>query len=149
TAQMADGKIIRSASMTRGRNVALVRVKLERPQLISVGADGNSWVVTLGSEVAEPTRPLEVTRHIVPQGRSTVTITIDGPRSLHRLEGPDAGDLLYVVTAPGPARGLLKTQDFVEFRALASVHGIAVQPLADDFNAELAGDKMVLSRPAG
>ena len=53
-----QGKAIRSASATRVRNVALVRVKLERPQLISVAADGNGWVVTLGNEVVEPTRPL-------------------------------------------------------------------------------------------
>ena len=48
-----------------------------------------------------------------------------------------------------PARGFLKSQDFVEFRALASAHGIALQPLADDLNVELAADKVVVSRPGG
>ena len=43
---------------TRVRNVAVMRVQLERPQLISVAADGDGWVVTLGNEVVEPTRPL-------------------------------------------------------------------------------------------
>ena len=71
------------------------------------------------------------------------------PRSLHRLEDPDVGDLLFVITALAPARGFLKPQDFVEFRALASAHGIALQPLADDLNAELSADKIVVSRPGG
>src|SRR5581483_10118174 len=52
-------------------------------------------------------------------------------------------------TALGPARGFLKSQEFVEFRALASTHGVVVQPLADDLNAELGADKIVLGRPLG
>ena len=48
------------------------------------------------------------------------------------------------MTALGPARGFVKAQDFVEFRALASTHGVAVQPLADDLSAELAADKIVV-----
>jgi tetratricopeptide (TPR) repeat protein len=44
---------------------------------------------------------------------------------------------------------LLKTQDFVEFRVLASSHGVVVQPLADDVSAELAPDKIIISRPTG
>jgi len=40
-----------------------------------------------------------------------------------------------VVTALGPSRGFVKNQDFVEFRALASTHGVVVQPLADDVGA--------------
>jgi hypothetical protein len=54
-----------------------------------------------------------------------------------------------VVTALGPPRGFVKGQDFVEFCALASTHGVVVQPLADDLKAELAADKVFLTRPAG
>ena len=53
------------------------------------------------------------------------------------------------MTALAPARGFVKNQDFVEFRALASTHGVVVQPLADDLSVELAADKLVLMRPAG
>src|SRR5262249_51807402 len=42
-----------------------------------------------------------------------------------------------------------RTQDFVEFRALASTHGVAVQPLADDVAVDLAPDKIVIGRPSG
>jgi tetratricopeptide (TPR) repeat protein len=145
----SEPKIIRSANAVRAGEVALVRLRLERPQLISVAAEGNGWVVTLGSEIVEPTRPLAVTRHIIAPARSSISIAIDGARNVHRIEDPDVGDLLYVITAAAPARGFLKSQDFVEFRALASAHGVALQPLADDVNAELSGDKIVVSRPAG
>lgn len=144
-----QGKTIRTATAARVRNVALIRVKLERPQLISVAADGNTWVITLGSEVVEPTRPLQISRNIVAAARTSISIAIDEARNLHRVDDPEVGDSLFVVTASAPARGLLKAQDFVEFRALASAHGIALQALADDVTAELSGDKVVVSRPAG
>ena len=144
-----QGKAIKSATATRVRDVAMVRIKLDRPQLVSVAADGNGWVVTLGNEVVEPTRPLAISRNIVASTRSSITIPIDDPRSLHRIDDPDAGDTLYVVTALAPARGFLKAQDFVEFRVLASTHGVVLQPLADDLNAELAADKVIVSRPSG
>ena len=35
-----------------------------------------------------------------------------------------------VVTALAPARGFVKAQDFIEFRALPTAHGIVVQPIA-------------------
>jgi tetratricopeptide (TPR) repeat protein len=149
TALNSEPKTIRSASVVGARGVALVRVKLERPQLISVAAEGNGWEITFGSEIVEPTRPLAISRHIIPPARSSISIAIDDARSLHRIEDPDVGDLLYVITAAAPARGFLKSQDFVEFRALASAHGIALQPLADDVNAELSADKVVVSRPTG
>ena len=54
-----------------------------------------------------------------------------------------------VITALGPARGFLKAQDFVELRALPSTQGVVVQPIADDVTAELAVDKITISRPSG
>jgi len=86
------GKTLRGASTTRVDAVALVRVKLERPQLISVVADGNAWVVTFANEVVEPTRPLQITRNVAASARSSVSIGIDSPRKLHRLDDPDVGN---------------------------------------------------------
>jgi tetratricopeptide (TPR) repeat protein len=143
------GRIFKNASLTRERDTTIVRVKLERPQLVSVAAEGTAWTITLGSEMVEPTRPLAVSRNIVSASRSSITVPIEDPRDLHRLEDPDAGDALLVVTALAPARGFVKTQAFVELRVLASGHGVVVQPLADDVNAELSVDKIIITRPTG
>ena len=48
----------RARPSTRRDDLAVVRIKLERPRLISVATDGPAWTVTLGDEVIEPTRPL-------------------------------------------------------------------------------------------
>jgi tetratricopeptide (TPR) repeat protein len=140
---------VRSAALTRSDDAQIVRIKLERPRLASLASDGPNWLLTIGDTVETPTRPLMLTRSIVGPTRSTVIIPFEEPRQLHRVTDPDIGDTLLVVTALGPARGFLKNQDFVEFRALASTHGVVLQPLADDLSAELAADKVVVGRPSG
>jgi tetratricopeptide (TPR) repeat protein len=139
---------IKSASVLRGNGLAIVRVKLERPRLVSAAAQGPAWTVAIG-EVIEPTRSVSISRNIVGAARSSITIAFDEAKKLHRLEDPEAGDMLVVATALGPARGIVKPQDFIDVHALASVHGVVLQPLADDLTAELAIDKIVVSRPAG
>jgi tetratricopeptide (TPR) repeat protein len=86
---------------------------------------------------------------MVNAARPSIAIPLENARELHRIADPDMGDSLLVVTAPGPARGFIRPQDFVEFRALASTHGVAVQPLADDVQVELAPDNVIVARPGG
>jgi tetratricopeptide (TPR) repeat protein len=140
---------IRSASAVRSGKSQIVRVVLERPRLVSAAAEGPAWSVTIGDAVPEPTRPLGIARNVAGLARASITIPFDDPRNLHRFPDPDIGDTLIVVTALGPARGFIKAQDFVEFRALPSTHGVVLQPLADDVQAEASADKVVIGRPAG
>jgi tetratricopeptide (TPR) repeat protein len=141
--------MVRGVAQMRARNVSAVRLKLDRPMLVSAALEKTAWRVTVGTETTEPTRPLGMTRNVFATGRSSITIPFEGPRSLHRITDPEAGDSLLVVTALGPARGFVKGQEFIEFRALTSTHGVIVQPLADDVAAELADDKIILTRPTG
>ena len=143
------GRAIASAALAREQDHAIVRLRLERPRLIGVATEGPAWTVTLGSEVTDPTRPLVINRSVFGTSRSSVTIPIDAPGALYRIDDPEAGDSLIVVTALAPARGFIKAQDFVDFRALGSAHGVVVQPLADDLLAEPAADRIVITRPAG
>ena len=222
---------VKSTTSTRQGDAVVVRIKLERPRLVSAVADGPGWAITIGNEVVEPTRPLAIVRNIVgparaalasgasgqrghsterahsasedarkraddtrlepassaraalaseasgqrghsterahsasedarkraddtrpepaSSARASITVPFENPRRLHRLDDAEAGDALLVVTAFAPSRGFLTHHDFVEFRALASTHGVVVQPIADDLSIELAADKLVLTRPAG
>ena len=139
---------IRSATVSRADDAQVVRIKLERPRLTSLTSEGPAWTVIIGEAVLEPTRPLAVVRNVgIP--RPTVLIPFDDPQKLRRLSDPEVGDTVFVVTGLGPARGLLKPQEFVEFRLLASTHGVVIEPLADDLIAELSSDKVVVARPGG
>ena len=143
------GRSIRGVTRTRARDAELVRIRLDRPMLVSAYTEGTAWHITLGPEVVEPSRPLTLYRSRINASRSSISVPLDDARDLYRIEDPEAGDTLLVTTALSPARGFFKTQDFVEFRILPSTHGVVIQPLADDLNAELAADKLVVSRPAG
>jgi len=142
-------RTIRGAQMARESDVLVVRLKLERPRLVSVAAKHPGWAVTIGETKQGATKPLVLIRSIAGPGRASVTIPFDAPRMQHWLTDPDIADKLLVITGLGPARGLIKTQEFVEFRALASAQGIAIQPFTDDLKAELSVDKVLLMRPAG
>ncbi|MBV8790477.1 MAG: hypothetical protein JO237_00335 [Pseudolabrys sp.] len=151
SALTAEGdKIIKGAGVVRTDDGATaIRIKLERPRLISFAPEGPGWAATIGDSVTDPSQPLQVARSIVGKNRSNIVIPFQAARTLHRISDPDIGDMLLVVTAFPPSRGFLKPQDFVELKALASAQGVVVQPLADDINAEIATDKIVINRPGG
>ena len=145
----AAGAGIRAAEVMRSGDSQVVRLKLVRPRLSSMSPDGAAWVVTIGDTVLEPTVPIFLERNNVNASNVSARIAFDGPHKMHRLSDPDIGDDVIAVTALGPARGFLKTQELVEFRALASTHGVVIQPLAQDLSVWVAPDAILLSRPGG
>jgi hypothetical protein len=144
-----SSRTIKRAALVPAQTGQAVRIRLERPRLTTLHWDGAALVVTIGHSMPEPPRPLGIMRNASGANRATAAIPFDEPRTVHRIVDPEAGDTLLVVTALGPSRGFLRTQDHVEFRALASSHGVAIQPLADDLSAELTADKIVIMRPNG
>ena len=129
-----------------------IRIRLNRPQLPSLTGDektGQNWMVTFADTMQTPSQPLTAIRNITDPALANVTVPMAKPGLMHRLVDPDAGDALMVITAPPPGRGFIKRQDFVEFSLLESVHGVVVQPNSDDVTAEIASDKITLSRPGG
>ncbi|MEA2870900.1 MAG: hypothetical protein QOH67_876, partial [Hyphomicrobiales bacterium] len=144
-----SGRSIRNATVTRSRQGQVIQLKLDKPKLASIGAEGLTWTVVVGDMMLEPTQPLSVVRVAQGGGRASATIPFDAPSQLHRLSDADIGDTLLVVTALGPARGFLKPQEFVEFSALVSTHGVVIQPRADDVVADVTNDKVVVTRPGG
>ena len=143
------GPLVRDVVSSQGSEGQAVRVKLDRPYLTSAALDGSAWIVTLGESAQEPSAPLAIERVLVAPARAHAAIALENPRRVHRLTDPDSGDTLLVVTALGPARGLPKTQDFVEFRALRSTHGLVVEPFADDLTVEATPERVVIARPSG
>jgi hypothetical protein len=130
-----------------------IRFRLNRPQMPSLTGDdratGESWTLTFADRVQTPPLPLMVIRNITNPVLANVSVPLANPGVLHGLVDPDAGDMLWVVTAPPPTRGFIKRQDFVELSLLESVHGVVVHPNSDDVTAEVGADKVMLGRPGG
>lgn len=141
---------VREAHFVRAKDGAgIVKLTLARPRLLSAASDGPGWIVTLADKVAVPTKPLTVARSILGKDRATIVIPFRHAASVHRLTDSASGGKLMVVTALGPVRGVLKSQSFVELRALPSTQGVVVEPIADDLTAEIAADKITIGRPGG
>lgn len=147
------GALISDVSLIALDKGQAVRFRLNRPQMPSLESDdrsrGVSWTLTFADRVQKPPLPLTVVRNISEPSLANVSVPLANPGQLHKLVDPDAGDNLWIVTAPPPTRGIIKRQDFVELSLLESIHGLVVRPNADDVKAEVGADKVTLGRPGG
>jgi hypothetical protein len=137
---------IEQIELPQGR---LIKLKLDKSRLTSLESDGGSWVVNIGDMMSAPSRPLPVRRVYVAESRAGLFVPLAAPGRVHVLDDLDSGDGLVVVTAEPPARGLARAQDFVDFRALATTHGLVLAPKVDDLMIELAAEGITITRPAG
>jgi tetratricopeptide (TPR) repeat protein len=146
------GSVIGDVSAVPLEKGQAIRLRLNRPQLSSLTGDektAQNWVVTFADTMQTQSQPLTAIRNITDPARANVTVPIARPGPMHRLADPDAGDVLMVITAAPPGRGFMRRLDFVEFSFLESIHGVVIQPNSDDVTAEIASDKITLSRPGG
>jgi hypothetical protein len=139
-------RAIEQRELPQGR---LIKLKLDKSRLASLESDGSSWIVDIGDMMKAPSRPLPVRRVYAADSRAGVFVPLAAPGRVHMIDDPDSGDGLLVVTAEPPARGLARSQDFVDFRALATTHGLVLTPKADDLMIELAAEGITITRPAG
>lgn len=126
-----------------------IRIKLARPQIASLSGTDRALTVTLADQAVSPPQPLNAMRNIAEPTRANVSIALAQPGPMLRFTDPDAGDTLAVITAPLPARGFIRRQNFVELTLLESIHGVVIQPNSDDITADIGPDKIVLTRPGG
>ena len=148
------GALIGDVSALKTARGQAVRIRLNRPQLASLtagdtDASGKAWTLTFADAAQTAPQALALVRNVVDPAHAKATVPLAGAGQLHKLVDPDAGDALIVVTAPPPPRGFVRRQDFVEFSVLESIHGVVVQPNADDVSVNVDQDGIVLSRPGG
>jgi len=143
------GHIVRRADYESGRSgEGIVRLRLVRPMLASLEPDDNGWVLKVGDSVATPPQALSMAR-LINGSRRGIVVPLENAGTLHHLTDRDLGTRLMAVTALAPARGLMRPQNFVELRVLQSMHGVALEPLADDITADVNAEQITISRPGG
>ncbi|WFU84048.1 tetratricopeptide repeat protein [Bradyrhizobium sp. CIAT3101] len=130
-----------------------VRIRLTRPLVYSltseeVGKETN-WLLTLADKIQATPLPLMMSRNITDPALANIAIPFANPGLMHKLTDPDAGDMLYVVTAQRPVRGFIKRQDLVDLSLLESAHGIAIRPNSDEVGVEVGSDKVILGKKGG
>jgi hypothetical protein len=71
------------------------------------------------------------------------------PAEVHDFRDPIAGDVLKVVTAFPPARGIVRNLDYVDFDFLRSVHGLVVKPENQDLDVTVDGSNVFIDAKGG
>lgn len=143
------GPLIANARVVDLPHGHAIRIKLNRPQLASLGGNDEALVLSLANTEEFPSRPLAVMRNIADPAQANVSVALEHPGPMLRLADPDAGDTLTIVTAKLPAQGFIRRQSLVEFALLESIHGVVIQPNADDLSIQVLPDKVVLGRAGG
>ncbi|OKL45294.1 tetratricopeptide repeat protein [Pseudovibrio exalbescens] len=127
----------------------LVRMRLRRAVLASASAGSDRWILHVGPSISEPSQPLKVERNVQGDGAAVLRVALGRGGRIHALKDPDVGDTIYAVTAPGPARGVIKPHRYSQLQFLQSIHGIAVTLFADGVSVEVNGEDVVVSRDDG
>jgi len=127
----------------------VVRLDLSQDRLATLGSEGMAWVLSLGDMMLSPTEPMTLSRRRDIEGSFEMVADMVRPGRLHEFRDPLVGDVLKVVTAFPPARGLTRSLDYVDFTALRSVHGLVVKPKAANLGVEVESPVAVISATSG
>lgn len=136
-------------AVVAGADTQVVRVELTKDRLATLGSEGMAWVLSLGDIMLGPTEPIDLTRRRDLSGDFEMVADVARPARIHDFQDPVVGDMLKVVTAYPPARGVTRTLDYVDFSALRSVHGLVIKPHSADVNIALENSLAVVSSMGG
>ncbi|WP_140048914.1 hypothetical protein [Devosia lucknowensis] len=127
----------------------VVRLDLSQDRLATLGSEGMAWVLSLGDMMLSPTEPMSLSRRRDVEGSFEMVADIARPGRVHDFRDPLVGDVLKVVTAYPPARGLTRSLDYVDFAALRSVHGLVVQPKSPNVDVSIDSPNALISTNGG
>ena len=126
----------------------IVRIDLSSDRLPTLGSEGRAWVLSLGDVLLNSTEPVDLARRKDARGLFEMTADLQRPARVHQMRDPVVGDMLSVVTIYPPARGLIRTQEFVDFTALPSVHGLVLKSGVEDLDVGIQS-KLAIIRSKG
>ncbi len=132
-----------------GQDFAALRLVSPISTQADVHAAGATWTVTLADMIDEPPLPVRLARDTSFNRPATLRIGLNSARDVIETPDPVVGDTLLILTADGEKRGVLTPRRFAESRILASAHGVAIEPYADDLTLTLEPGGARLSRPDG
>jgi hypothetical protein len=138
--------VVRAAEFVQLASGRALRIPLDPGKPAGIEARGSEIVLVIGETAAG--RALALDRIMTPEG-SAAFLPLSAATRVHRLRDPESGEVIVAVTAPLPVRGLPRALSYVDFRLLASVHGIALLPKADDLEVKIAPDGVTIARPGG
>ncbi|MDB5505414.1 MAG: hypothetical protein JWR75_52 [Devosia sp.] len=148
-ASEALDSVVKDFVVTTSGDLQIVRMDLASDRLATLGSEGRAWVLSLGDALLTPTEPMDLNRRRDAKGQFEITADLGKPVAVHRFTDPIVGDTLEIITAYPPARGVVRTLDFVDFSALPSIHGLVIRPTTDDVAVAIESSLGVVSSQGG
>ena len=130
---------------TRGADYAAIRIEAAHQIPVFATAQGATWTIALGPGDQGQPSLIHLARDDA-QGPAVLKAPVAGATRVVRLLDPAAGDVLSVVTALGPAKGLPSRREYVQMALLPSVQGLAIESYIDDLAVERSGDIVQINR---
>jgi hypothetical protein len=127
----------------------MVRIDLSTQKLATLSSAGRSWVLSIGDVLLNATQPIELRRERDQNGQFQMTAALGKPYRLHSFRDPVVGDVLDVVTAFGPAQGVVRDLAYVDFDALGSVQGLVLRRDNEELQVSLVDDHALIQAPGG
>jgi tetratricopeptide (TPR) repeat protein len=135
-------------SATRGSDYAAVRIEAAHGVPVFATSIGNTWTISLGPGDEGQPAVVRVQRDDV-EGPATLKAAVAGATKVVQMADPQAGDTVSVVTALGPAKGLLTRRSYAQVAVLPSVQGLAIESHIEDLKVTRDGDIIRIGRPLG
>lgn len=130
-----------------GRSV--VRLLIDDANLVSAQLQGPVWQILIGDAPPHSASGLDVKPRYTADGRAALHVEAKNASPVLRLVDPVVGDVLTILTLPGPEAGIAKSQGFVDADFLRSVHGVVIKENADDVTIRLEKEAIIVERAAG
>jgi len=136
------------AQVVQGRDFSALRLVVPANTPVTATGQGVNWYVVLGAAPTEKPTPVQVRRD--PESSvPALSAAMAGATRAIRIDDPVVGDQIIAVPALAPAKGSAVRREFVELALLPSLHGLAIEPYAEDLTVSASGDLVHIGRPSG
>jgi tetratricopeptide (TPR) repeat protein len=132
----------------QGADYSAVRIDGTAGVPVFALAQGPVWTIALGPGAQSQASLVRVGRDEA-GGPAALKAPVAGVTRIVHVADPFAGDVLSVVTALGPAKGLPSRREFVQMAFLPSAQGLAVESYIEDLDVSREGDIVRIGRPRG
>ena len=139
---------IRKVSAQSAADYAALRIETTPDAPVFVGSLGATWTISIGPGSQPQPAVIRVTRETA-GGPASLRAPVAGATRVINLPDPSVGDVLTVVTALGPPKGIPTRRDYVQLALLASVQGLAIEAAVEDLTVERDGELVRLARREG
>jgi tetratricopeptide (TPR) repeat protein len=132
----------------KGSDYSAVRIATPAGTPFFATSQGGVWTVSLGAGAQGQGALVRIFRDDV-GGPAALKAAVSGATRTVKVPDPVVGDMLSVVTALSPAKGVPTRREYVQMAVLPSAQGLAMESYVEDLTVSHEGDLVHIGRPAG